>query len=81
MIVFMCTSAVLHVINGYFAVEGGHISDNWRHVVLNYMGPGNGQGIRIYKDGVQIGSDVTVSAGTSSQRRGRVVVGMGILPP
>ena len=45
---------------------------------MNYIGPNNGQGIRIYLDGVQAGSDDTRSDGTFSSRSGgdgRVVVG------
>ena len=34
------------------------------HIVLNYIGPNNGQGIRIYHDGLQVGSDDTKTVGT-----------------
>ena len=47
----------------------------WTHVVLNYMGPNNGQGIRIYHNGVQIGNDTTKSGGTRSAGDSKVVIG------
>ena len=45
------------------------------HIVLNYIGPDNRQGIRIYEDGALTGSDVTKSDGTYSAGDGRVFVG------
>ena len=47
----------------------------WTHVVLNYIGPNDTQGIRIYHDGVQTGSSDIKVAGTYSPGDGRVVVG------
>ena len=49
MILFFRIRVVLQVRNGFYLVTGDYISDNWIHVVLNYMGPGNGQGIQEYK--------------------------------
>ena len=45
------------------------------HVVLNYIGPNNGQGIRIYHDGLQVGSDDTKTDVTFSPGDGCVCVG------
>ena len=50
-------------------------STGWTHVVLNYLGPNNGQGIRIYYDGEQTGSGYTKYTYTSPTGAGRVVVG------
>ena len=47
----------------------------WTHIVLNYLGPDNEQGIRIYYNGTQVGSDSTRSAATYMPGDGRVVVG------
>ena len=51
------------------------MSSGWMHIALNYVGPDDGQGIRIYQDGVQIGSDDTKSSATLTFGDGRVVVG------
>ena len=50
-------------------------SQQWTHIVLNYIGPNNGQGIRIYEDGVQTASEDTKSGRTYSAGDGKVVVG------
>ena len=39
------------ITNGYFCVEATKTSE-WTHIVLNYIGPNDGQGIQIYQDGV-----------------------------
>ena len=48
--------------------------EGWTHIVLNYLGPNNGEGIRMFFDGTQVASDTTkdweFSAGD-----GRIVVG------
>ena len=49
----------------------------WTHVVLNYFGPNNGQGIRTHVDDVQAGSDSPFDVATYSPGSGRVVVGRG----
>ena len=43
--------------------------------MLNYIGPGDGQGIRIYLNGALKGSDDTKEEVTTSPGYGRVVVG------
>ena len=63
---------------GLFKInDGGQVSRDWIHLALNYIGPNDGQGIRVYLDGVPRGSDVTVSKSQDrhSQGEGRVVVG------
>ena len=47
----------------------------WTHVVLNYIGPNNGQGIQIYYNGEQTGSDDMRSLSTYQPGSGRVVIG------
>ena len=78
MIFFTNISVVLQVMDGWFhIVDVGQVSSQWTHVVLNYIGPNDGQGIRIYEDGVLTGSDDTKSLGRdpSPQGEGRIVVG------
>ena len=47
----------------------------WTHIVLNYIGPNDGQGIRVYYDGVQVDSATTTEATPHSTADGRIVVG------
>ena len=44
-------------------------------MVLNYLGPGDGEGIRIYYDGSEVASDTTKTARSRSAGDGRIVVG------
>ena len=63
------------MVDGRFYV-GVNVGTGWTHLVLNFIGPVNGQGVQIYVNGVQTGSgtwkDVAVSY---SPGDGRVVVG------
>ena len=54
-------------------------SSGWTYIVLNYIGPNNGQGIRIYNDGIQTGSDDTKSGGAHPPGEGRILVGRPFL--
>ena len=47
----------------------------WTHVVLNYIGPSNDEGIRIYYDGAEVASDSTNETASHSAVDGRIVVG------
>ena len=47
----------------------------WTHVVLNYIGLEDGQGIWIYYDGVQTGSDTTRNPNSYETGDGRIVIG------
>ena len=48
---------------------------DWTQVVLNYLGPEAGKGIRVYYDGVQTGSDDTERLVTFPPGIGRVALG------
>ena len=62
--------------DGWFhIVDVGQVSSEWTHIVLNYIGPNDGQGISIYLDGVLPGSDDTKSLDRDPQGEGRIVVG------
>ena len=50
----------------------------WFHIVLNYIGPNDGEGIRIYYNGVKVASDTTKGARSRSAGDGRIVVGRGL---
>ena len=47
----------------------------WIHVVLNYIGPNDGQGIRIFYDGQEVASDTSKYATSKPAGDGRIVVG------
>ena len=41
-----------------------HIPTGWFHTVINYIGRGEGEGIRIYHDGVLVANDTRKGYGT-----------------
>ena len=47
----------------------------WTHVVLNYLGPGAGEGIRVYYDGTLTGNDDTERLMTFPAGVGKVALG------
>ena len=47
----------------------------WTHFVPNYVGPNNGDGIRIFYDGVEVGSDTTKGTNSFPTGDGRIAVG------
>ena len=59
----------------YFYADIPISSNTWTHIVVNYIGPTNGEGIRIYSDGVHSGIDNTTTAESCSPGNGRVVLG------
>ena len=50
-------------------------SSGWFHTVLNFIGPDNGQGIRIHHDRVNVGSDSTKGGPSKNTGDGRIVIG------
>ena len=51
------------------------IPNGWTHIVLNYIGPNDGEGIQIYYNGAEVANDTTKSDGTYSAGDGRIIVG------
>ena len=47
----------------------------WFHVVVNYIGPSNGDGIRSFYNGVEVASDTTRHPYSLPAGDGRIVVG------
>ena len=47
----------------------------WTHVVLNYIGPNDGEGIRLYQNGQEVRSYIARIWLSSSAGDGRIVVG------
>ena len=56
-------------------IKATSLPTGWTHIVLNYIGPNNEEGIRIYENGIQTGSDDTQSAHAYQPGEGRVVIG------
>ena len=46
----------------------------WVHIVLNYIGPNNGEGIKIYSDGVEQ-ADTTKQSLSFSAGDGKIIIG------
>ena len=60
--------------DGYFYASHTRPT-GWTHIVLNYIGSNDGQGIRIYFDEVEVASDTTKDRRPYSIGDGRIVVG------
>ena len=65
---------MIHLLDRWFYTDAAPPAD-WTHVVLNYLGPEAGEGIRVYYDGVQAGSDDTERLVTCPGGVGRVALG------
>ena len=48
------SSASLNLQFGWFEALSSTIPTGWTHVVMNYIGPSNGQGIRLFFDGKKL---------------------------
>ena len=64
----------LYVLDGGFAT-GFSRPTGWTHVVMNYIGPDDGQGIRGYYNGAEVASETTKYGGSYPAGDGRIVVG------
>ena len=47
----------------------------WTHLFINDIGPEDGEGIRIYYDGVRRGNDTSMSLYSFNTGDGRIVIG------
>ena len=47
----------------------------WTHIVMNYIGPSDGEGIRIFDNGTEVANVATKVAGSDHPGDGRIVVG------
>ena len=66
---------VVQVFIGFFFVVGPR-PDGWFHVVVNFLGPNDGQGFTVYNDGVQIGTGSRRIGSTEHvEADGRIVLG------
>ena len=64
--------------DGFFRITVDKPFPVWTHVVLNLIGPNDGQGIQVYLDGVHTGTDTVKSPVTGYTLKlgdGKVVMG------
>ena len=66
-------STSVYLRDGLFS-ESGPFPSGWFHFVLNYLGPNEGEGIRIFINGAQADAD-TEKSSIYTQGDGRVVIG------
>ena len=66
----------VYLSDGYFII-GTSKHSGWIHVVLNYIGPSDGEGIRVYYNGMEVANATTKSEfhRPISSGDGRIVVG------
>ena len=64
----------MYLLNGKFSAHFS-IPTGWTHIVLNYIGPNNGEGIRGYYNGQEVMSDTDKDGGSYPDGDGRIVVG------
>ena len=69
---------VIYVLDGDFFTEVTP-PDSWTHIVLNFIGPNNGQGIRVYVNGAEAASDTTKTSRLRNPADGRVYMGNSAL--
>ena len=64
----------MFLLHGNF-YTGINAQTGWNHIVMNYIGPKNGQGIRGYRDGTQVVSKKNKDSRSHSAGDGRITVG------
>ena len=76
-----CSEGTECMNQNHLALPGGQFFANtkrpsgWFHIVLNYIGPKDGEGIKIFIKGAQVASDTITSRGPYPTGDGRIVVG------
>ena len=56
-------------------------TSGWFHVILKFIGPNEGEGIRIYHDGVEVGSKTTTGGNSKDNGTRRIVIGRYFVEP
>ena len=51
------------------------LPSGWTHIVLNYIGSGSGEGIRVFYNGHQVASDTTTWGPLRQAPNGKIVIG------
>ena len=68
------------LLDGLFEKSGVVSSNQWFHLVINFIGPNAGEGFQIYHDGINVLNDTTKATNSNSRRylppnNGRIVTG------
>ena len=63
------------VVNRKFSVNIPNVSNQWIHLVLNFIGPNSGEGIQAFRDGALIAENQSGADGNNTVGDGRVIVG------
>ena len=61
--------------NRKFSVNIPNVSNQWIHLVLNFIDPNSGEGIQAFKDGAFIAENQGGADGNNTVGDGRVIVG------
>ena len=63
------------VSDGFFAAVHS-APTSWTHIVMNYVGPNDGEGVRMFLNGMEVTSDTTkTSASLHASGDGRITLG------
>ena len=70
----LCFRFNVYLMDGFFFA---HLFEpnGWTHIVMNYVGPNDGEGIRIYYNKAEVASETTKSGGSRPTGDGRIVIG------
>ena len=60
--------------DGYFSIVYSR-PNGWTHIVLNFIGPNDEEGVRIYYNGEEVKRDTIKSSSFHAAGDGRIVVG------
>ena len=65
--------------SGHFSLYVSGIPSGWFHLAVSILGPSDGEGFRVYYDGVLKGSDSSRGGGTKSGNSGQLVLGRRLI--
>ena len=71
---FLCFRVWVYLQDGIFQVYP-HTPTGWTHIVVNYIRPDDGQGIRVYFDGLEMKRDTAKYEELYSAGSGSIIVG------
>ena len=61
--------------DGFFQLNEERPETEWHHMVLNYIGPEEGQGITLYNNGIRTKTGTTKKDDPAGKGNGKVVIG------
>ena len=72
--IYLYFRGVIDVATGWFET-GLKNPSGWAHVVINFMGPNDGEGFTLFVNGKEGARDTSLSAGVRPEGDGRIVLG------